>query len=86
MLPYMYVRISVEFSTQLLKKKNQSYMTLACCSIKVDQGGKLSTRARISSVSWEGGSHAVLFMVPLGHPGVRSMAQGLQLPFEYYTY
>ena len=34
-------------------------------------------------VSWEGGSHAVLFTVPLGHPGVRSVAQVLRLPFEY---
>ena len=29
-----------------------------------------------------GGSHAVLFMVPLGLPCARSMAQALRLPFE----
>ena len=34
-----------------------------------------------------GGSHVVLFMVPLGPLGVRPMAQALQLlPFEYYYY
>ena len=33
-----------------------------------------------------GGSHVVLFMVPLGPLGARPMAQALQLPFEYYTY
>ena len=43
-------------------------------------------RARISLVSWEGGSHVVLFMVPLGPPSARPMAQALQLPFEYYIY
>ena len=32
-----------------------------------------------------GGSHVVLFMVPLGPPGARPMAQALRLPFEYYT-
>ena len=35
-----------------------------------------------------GGSHEVLivvFMVPLGYPGVRSIAQVLRLPFEYYS-
>ena len=35
-------------------------------------------------VSWEGRSHAVLFMVLLGPPGARHMAQALRLPFEYY--
>ena len=34
----------------------------------------MSARARVSLVSLEGGSHARLFMVPLGLPGVRSMA------------
>ena len=29
-----------------------------------------------------GGSHAVLFMVPLDHLGAKSMAQVLQLPFD----
>ena len=35
----------------------------------------------ISFLSWEGGSHAVLFMVPFSHPSARSMAQALWLPF-----
>ena len=35
-------------------------------SIEADQGGTMSVRARVSLVSWEGGSHAVLFMVLLG--------------------
>ena len=65
---------------------NQGYMVLAlalaCCNIEADQGGPQYTRAR---VSWEGGSHAVLFMVPLGPPGVRPTAQALRLSFEYYT-
>ena len=39
----------------------------------------MSARARVRLVIWEGGSHAVLFVVPLGHPGVRSMAQALRL-------
>ena len=56
-------------------------LALARCSIKADQGGTLHARA--SLVSWEGGSHAVLFMVPLGPLGVRPMAQVLRLPFEY---
>ena len=61
-------------------------MTLALVrySIEVDQGGTVSARARVSLISWEGGSHAVLFMVLLGHPGARSMAQALRIPFEYY--
>ena len=33
-----------------------------------------------------GRSHALLFMVPLGLPSARPMAQALQLPFEYYIY
>ena len=32
------------------------------------------------------GSHALLFMVPLGLPSARPMAQALRLPFEYYIY
>ena len=44
----------------------------------------MSVRARVSLVSWEGGSHAVLLMVPLGHPGARFMAQALRQPFEHY--
>ena len=43
-------------------------------------------RARVSLVSWEGGSHVVLFMVPLSYPRARPMDQALQLPFEYYYY
>ena len=53
-------------------------------SIEVDQRGTVSARARVSLVSWEGGSHVVFFMVSLGPPGARSMAQVLRLPFEYY--
>ena len=65
---------------------NQSCVALGliCCSIEVDQGGTLYARARVSLVRWEGGSHVVLFMVPLGPPGARPMDQVLWLPFEYY--
>ena len=65
---------------------NQSCMAWALvrCSIEADQGGTLYARARVSLVSWEGRSHAVLFMVPLGPLGARLMAQALRLPFEYY--
>ena len=65
---------------------NQNCMALALvrCSIKVDQGGTLYAKARVSLVSWEGGSHAVLFMVPLGPTGARPMAQALRLSFVYY--
>ena len=62
-------------------------LALVRCSIEGDQGGTLHARARVSLVSlvsWEGGSHAVLFMVPLGPPSARPMAQALRLPFEYY--
>ena len=38
----------------------------------------------VSLVSWEGRSHALLFVVPLGLPSARPMAQALRLPFEYY--
>ena len=41
-----------------------------------------SARARVSLVSWEGVSHALLFMVPLGPPSARPMAQALRQPFE----
>ena len=44
-------------------------LALVRCSIEVDQGGTPHARARVSLVSWEGGSHALLFMVPLGPPG-----------------
>ena len=37
-------------------------------------------------VSWEGRSHALLFMVLLGLPSARPIAQALRLPFEYYIY
>ena len=53
------------------------------CSIEADQGGTVYARAR---VSWEGRSHALLFMVPLGLTSARPMAQALRLPFEYYYY
>ena len=63
-----------------------SYITLALvrCSIEADQGSTymVSARVRVYLVSWEGGSHAVLFMVPLGHPGARSIAQVLRLPLS----
>ena len=67
---------------------NQSYMALALvrCSIEADQGRTPHARARVSLVSWEGRSHALLFMVPLGLPSARPMAQALRLPFEYYYY
>ena len=67
---------------------NQSCMalTLVHCSIKADQGGTPYARARVSLVSWEGRSHALLFMAPLGLPSTRPMTQALRLPFEYYTY
>ena len=67
---------------------NQSSMTLALvrCSIEADQGlrGTLYARARVSLVSWEGGSHVVFFMVLLGLLGARPMGQALWLQFEYY--
>ena len=50
-------------------------------SIEADQGGTPHARARL--VSWKGRSHALLFMVPLGLPSARPMAQALRLPFEY---
>ena len=61
-------------------------LALIRCSIEADQGGTLYARARVSLVSWEGGSRVVLFMVPLGPPGAMPMAEALRLPFEYYIY
>ena len=61
-------------------------LALVRCSIEADQGGTPHARARVSLVSWEGRSHALLFMVPLGLPSARPMAQALRLPFEYYYY
>ena len=61
-------------------------LALVGCSIEGDQGGTPHARARVSLVSWEGRSHALLFMVPLGLPSARPMAQALRLPFEYYIY
>ena len=52
--------------------------------IEADQGGTPHARSRVSLVSWEGRSHGVLFMVPLGPPSARPMAQALRLPFQYY--
>ena len=59
-------------------------LALVRCSIEADQGGTPHARARVSLVSWEGRSHALLFMVPLGLPSARPMAQALRLPNEYY--
>ena len=59
-------------------------LALVRCSIEADQGGTRHARARVSLVSWEGRSHALLFMVPLGLPSARPTAQALRLPFEYY--
>ena len=59
-------------------------LALVRCSIKADQGGTPHTRARVSLISWEGRSHALLFMVLLGLPSARPIAQALRLPFEYY--
>ena len=61
-------------------------LALVRCSIEADQGGIPHARARVSLVSWEGRSHALLFMVPLGLPSARPMAQALRLPFEYKLY
>ena len=61
-------------------------LVLVRCSIEADWGGTPHARARVSLVSWEGRSHASLFMVPLGLPSARPMAQALRLPFEYYIY
>ena len=60
-------------------------LALVRCSIEADQGGTPHVRARVSLVSWEGRSHALLFMVPLGLPSARPMAQALRLPFEYIS-
>ena len=59
-------------------------LALVCCSIEADQGGTPRARARVSLVIWEGRSHSFLFMVPLGPPSARPMAQVLRPPFEYY--
>ena len=59
-------------------------LALVRYSIEADQGGTPDARARGSLVSWEGRSHALLFMVPLGLPSARPMAQALRLPLEYY--
>ena len=59
---------------------------MALVLVEADQGGTLYASARVSLVSWEGRSHALLFMVPLGLPSARPMAQVLRLPFEYYYY
>ena len=58
-------------------------LALVRCSIEADQGGTLHARARASLVSWEGGSHVVFFMVPLGPPDARPMVQAIRLPFDY---
>ena len=61
-------------------------LALVRCSIEADQGGTPNARARVSLVSWNGRSHALLFMVTLGLPSARPMVQALWLPFEYYYY
>ena len=58
-------------------------LALVRCNSEADQGGTPHARARVSLVSWEGRSHALLFVVPLGLPSERPMAQALWLPFEY---
>ena len=58
-------------------------LVLVRCSIEANQGETMYARARVSLVSWDGGSHVVLFMVPLGASSARPMAQALQLSFEY---
>ena len=58
----------------------------AAVSKPTREGRTPHARARVSLVSWEGRSHALLFMVPLGLPSARPMAQALRLPFEYYIY
>ena len=50
----------------------------AAASKPTREGQCMAGRVR---VSWEGGSHAVLFMVPLGPPSARPVAQVLRLPF-----
>ena len=87
----MIFRINANYNIQakiINQHLNQNCMALELvrCSIEVDQGGTLNARERVSLVSWEGGSHAVLFMVLLGPPSARPMAQVLQLPFRYYLF
>ena len=55
-----------------------SRVALVRYSIEVDQRGtpRPHARARVSLVSWKGGSHALLFMVPLGLPSARPMDHG----------
>ena len=45
----------------------------------------MTARVRVSLISWEGGSYAVLFMVPFGLSGAGTMSQTLWLPFEYFN-
>ena len=67
---------------------NQSCMALVLvrCSIEADQGGTPYATAKVSLISWEGISNALLFMVPLGLTSARLMATctALRLLFEYY--
>ena len=44
----------------------------------------MPARARVSLISWEEDKSAVLFMISFSNEGVRSMAQVLRLPFEYF--
>ena len=66
------------------KKLNKINTQIIIIIYVTDQGGTPHARARVSLVGWEGRSHALLFMVPLGLPSARPMAQALRLPFEYY--
>ena len=59
------------------------FLRFIILSIEADQGGTPHARARVRLVNWEGRSHALLFMVPLGLPSARPMAQALRLPFGY---
>ena len=51
-------------------------LALVRCSIEADQGPH--ARARVSLISWEGRSHALLLMVLHGLPSARPMAQALR--------
>ena len=60
-------------------------LALVRCSIEAEQGGTPHARARVSLVSWEERSHALLFMVPLGLPSATlwSKCYGYHLSIIY---
>ena len=60
-----------------------SVCVMCALSTRPMQGCVMSAKARVSSVSWERRSHAVLFKIPLGLSCASSISQALQLPFEY---